>query len=67
MQFMKSPHPTHFDTLGMCYASMGDFERAAEQSRTALESTTTGPWASLHRDRLRDYARKRVPWPVEKR
>jgi hypothetical protein len=62
MQYAQSADPMHQDTLGLCYAASGDFERAAEQSREALRTTPTGPWGSLHRDRLRDYARKRVPW-----
>jgi tetratricopeptide (TPR) repeat protein len=65
MQFAETPHPMHYDTVGLCYAAIGDFERAAEQSRKALKTSPGGPWGSLHRDRLRDYVRKRVPWGEE--
>ena len=63
MEYIDSPHPINHDTLGLCYAAEGDFERAAEQSRIALKTTPIGPWASLHRDRLKMYERKQVPWP----
>jgi len=62
MRFIKDPHPQHLDTLGLCYAAEGDFAKAIEQSRQALVITPTGPWGSLHKDRLRYYRHGRVPW-----
>jgi protein O-mannosyl-transferase len=63
LQYMSDPHPMYRDTLGLCYAASRDFERAAAQSRLALESSPNGAWGSLHRDRLKMYEQKRVPWP----
>lgn len=63
MEYLPNPHPMHRDTLGLCYAAAGEFEKAAAQSRLALEECPTGPWGSVHRDRLRHYERKQVPWP----
>jgi len=59
---IESPQPVHQDTVGLCYAATGNFAKAAEQSRWAVLVTPGGPWGSLHRDRLRDYERKRLPW-----
>jgi protein O-mannosyl-transferase len=61
-RFLDKPHPQHLDTLGLCYAAEGNFAKAAEHSREAVLTTPTGPWGSLHRDRLRYYEQKRVPW-----
>ena len=60
---LNSPHPIHYDTLALCYAANGDFERAAEQCRPGLKSTPDGPWGSVLHDRMRLYQQKRVPWP----
>ena len=62
IRFIKSPQPIHLDTAGLCYAGNGDFARAAEQSRWALLLSPSGLWGSVHRDRLRDYGRKHLPW-----
>jgi protein O-mannosyl-transferase len=62
LRFKESPQPVHLDTVGLCYAGQGNFAKAAEHSRWALLITPGGPWGSLHRDRLRDYERKRLPW-----
>lgn len=67
LEYTDSPHPMHYDTLGLCYAAEGDFERAMEQSRIALKSNPSGAWGSLHRDRLRMYERKEVPWPPNRK
>jgi tetratricopeptide (TPR) repeat protein len=61
-QFIDRPHPQVLDTLAMCYAANGEFDKAAQVSREALLVNPGGPWGSLHRDRLRYYLRKRVPW-----
>jgi hypothetical protein len=61
-QFIDHPHPEVLDTLAMCYAANGEFEKAAQVSREAILENPGGPWGSLHRDRLRYYLRKRVPW-----
>lgn len=63
LQYLENPRAVHRDTMALCYAASGDFERAAAQSRLALESQPTGPWGSLHRDRLRYYEKNQVPWP----
>jgi protein O-mannosyl-transferase len=57
-----NPHPQALDTLGLCYAANGDFAQAAAVSAEAVLETPTGPWGSLHRDRLRYYRAGRVPW-----
>jgi tetratricopeptide (TPR) repeat protein len=62
IRYLETPSPTDLDTLGLCYAANGDFVRAAEQSRWSLLMEPDGPWGSLHRDRIRDYERKRLPW-----
>ncbi|HEX3152278.1 MAG TPA: hypothetical protein VHR66_29660 [Gemmataceae bacterium] len=62
MRVIKDPEPIHFDSLGLCYAATGDFAKAAEQSHMALLIAPKGPWAAVHRDRLRYYDQKRVPW-----
>ena len=62
IRFIESPQPIHLDTVGLCHAGNGDFARAAEQSRWALLLSPGGPWGSVHRDRLRDYERKHLPW-----
>jgi tetratricopeptide (TPR) repeat protein len=62
IRYRENPSPLHLDTLGLCYAANGDFARAAEQSRRSLLVVPDGPWGSLHRDRLRYYERKRLPW-----
>jgi Flp pilus assembly protein TadD len=62
IEFKTDPHPQDHDTVGLCYAAAGDFQKAAEQSHWALLTTPTGPWGSLHRDRLRYYKQRRVPW-----
>jgi Flp pilus assembly protein TadD len=62
MDLKKDRHPQDMDTLGLCYAAQGDFVKAAEQSHWALLIAPTGPWGSLHRDRLRYYKQNRVPW-----
>jgi Flp pilus assembly protein TadD len=59
---IESPQPVHQDTVGLCYAATGNFAKAAEQSRWAVLVTPSGPWGSLHRDRLRDYERRQLPW-----
>lgn len=63
MRYLDSPRPPHRDTFGLCYAAHGDFERAAEQARLSLKDFPGGAWGSLAADRLRDYSRKKVPWP----
>ena len=63
LQYIENPRAVHRDTMGLCFAANGQFEKAAAQSREALISQPTGPWGSLHRDRLRYYEAKRVPWP----
>ncbi len=63
LRFLNSPRPIHYDTLALCYAANGDFERAAEQCRLGLKSTPDGPWGSVLHDRMRLYEQKRVPWP----
>jgi tetratricopeptide (TPR) repeat protein len=62
IRHLDDPSPPHLDTLGLCLASQGDFRKAAEQSRWSLLRVPGGPWGSLHRDRLRDYERNRLPW-----
>jgi tetratricopeptide (TPR) repeat protein len=62
IRYKADLHPKDHDTAGLCYAAEGEFEKAAEQSHWALLATPTGPWGSLHRDRLRYYREKRVPW-----
>jgi tetratricopeptide (TPR) repeat protein len=62
IRYLEKPSPIDLDTLGLCYAAAGDFAKAAEQSRWSLLLVPDGPWGSLHRDRLRDYERKRLPW-----
>jgi tetratricopeptide (TPR) repeat protein len=62
IRYLDKPRATHLDTLGLCYAANGDFAKAAEQSRWSLLLVPDGPWGSLHRDRLRDYQRQRLPW-----
>jgi protein O-mannosyl-transferase len=62
IRFIESPQSVHLDTVGLCYAGNGDFDRAAEQSRWALLLSPGGAWGSVHRDRLRDYQRKHLPW-----
>lgn len=62
IRFIVSPLPIHLDTVGLCYAANGDFNRAAEQSRRGLLLSPGGQWGSVHRDRLRDYERKHLPW-----
>jgi tetratricopeptide (TPR) repeat protein len=59
---IETPQPIHLDTVGLCYAATGNFTKAVEQSRWAVLVTPGGPWGSLHRDRLRDYDRERLPW-----
>jgi tetratricopeptide (TPR) repeat protein len=56
------PHPQHLDTLAMCYAANGDFKKAIEVSSEAVLGNPTGPWGSLHRDRIRQYRRGELPW-----
>jgi tetratricopeptide (TPR) repeat protein len=63
MRYLDSPRAPHRDTLGLCYAAHGDFDRAAEQARLSLEEFPSGAWGSMAADRLRDYSRKKVPWP----
>jgi tetratricopeptide (TPR) repeat protein len=63
IKYLESPRLVHRDTLALCYAASGDFERAADECRKALKSENAGPWASVHRDRLRLYELRRVPWP----
>jgi hypothetical protein len=62
IRYQEHASPVHLDTLGLCYAANGDFAKAAEQSRWSLLVASDGPWGSLHRDRLRYYERKRLPW-----
>ena len=62
IRVMEKPQPVHWDTVGLCYAAVGDFQKAAEQSHMALLESPTGPWGAVHRDRLRYYKEKRVPW-----
>src|SRR5262245_43691165 len=62
IRYLDHPSSVHLDTLGLCYAANGDFAKAAEQSRWSLLIVSDGPWGSLHRDRLRDYEQKRLPW-----
>jgi len=62
IRFKQSPDPVQLDTVGLCYAASGNFAKAAEQSRWALLIAPTGPWGSLHRDRLKYYERKKLPW-----
>lgn len=66
LQYFDSPHPMYYDTLGLCYAADGSFELAIEQSRIALEKEPSGAWGSLHRDRIKMYEKKQVPWPPGK-
>lgn len=61
-RYIEHPHPQVLDTLALSYAANGDFEKAVEVSRQALRETPGGPWGSLHRDRLRYYLRKELPW-----
>jgi tetratricopeptide (TPR) repeat protein len=63
MQYIENPRLVHRDTLALCYAANGDFERAAAQSRLAIEEQPTGAWGSMHRDRMRYYEKKQAPWP----
>jgi protein O-mannosyl-transferase len=62
LPYIDKPHPQVLDTAGLCYAAAGDFAKAMELSRWALVTQPGGPWGSLHRDRLRCYGQKRVPW-----
>jgi len=62
IRYKESPQAIHLDTVGLCYAAQGDFAKAAEQSQWAVLIEPAGPWGSLHRDRLRDYVCKRLPW-----
>jgi protein O-mannosyl-transferase len=61
-RFIDHPHPQLLDTLALCDAANGEFDKAAQVAREALLETPGGPWGSLHRDRLRYYLQKRVPW-----
>jgi Flp pilus assembly protein TadD len=61
-RFIDHPHPQILDTLALCYAANGEFDQAVQVAREALLETPGGPWGSLHRDRLRYYVQKRVPW-----
>jgi tetratricopeptide (TPR) repeat protein len=63
MKYAESPHPMHHDTLGLCRAAMGDFKGAELASRAGLAASPAGAWGSLHKDRIRDYQRRRTPWP----
>lgn len=62
IRYVEKPTPMQLDTVGLSYAAVGDFAKAAEQSRWSLLLVPDGPWGSLHRDRLRDYERKHLPW-----
>ena len=62
IKVMDKPESIHWDTLALCYAANGDFDRAIVQSHTALLITPDGPWGAVHRDRLRYYVKKQVPW-----
>jgi protein O-mannosyl-transferase len=62
IRYLENPSPAQLDTVGLCYAANGDFAKAAQQSRWSLLLVPDGPWGSLHRDRLRDYERRRLPW-----
>jgi len=61
-RFIDHPHPQVLDTLALCYAANGEFDKAAQVAHEALLISPRGPWGSLHRDRLRYYGQKRVPW-----
>jgi protein O-mannosyl-transferase len=63
MQVVDRPGVVELDTLGLCYAGNGEFEKAADVCRRALKEQPMGPWGAVHRDRLRFYEQKRVPWP----
>ena len=49
-RFIDKPHAQHLDTLGLCYAAEGNFEKAAEYSREAvLEVCLVRSWRSMLR------------------
>lgn len=62
LPYLEKPHPQALDTAGLCYAADGDFDTAIELTRRAMAAQPSGPWGSLHRDRLRYYQQRRVPW-----
>jgi protein O-mannosyl-transferase len=62
LRFKESPQPIQLDTMGLCYAARGEYAKAAEHSRWALLIAPGGPWGGVHRDRLKCYEKKRVPW-----
>ena len=63
LQYSPSPTARDRDTLGLCYAALGDFLQAGAQSISALEAKPDSVWTSIHRDRLKLYEQHRTPWP----
>jgi Flp pilus assembly protein TadD len=61
-RYLDHPLPQDLDTLALCYAAEGDFQKAAEVASESLLLTPAGPWGSLQQDRLRYYKQNRVPW-----